>query len=120
MMVDTFQLSDKPFPGFELITWEHQSKTPGTLWDMGIDAGFTLIGRGMVSGQLWFAHNIDKIRELDYFMGVDSGLTEPVKTKVSVDDGDLVVNLEAIVYRLKEIKSIYNIVGDGKWLLKRM
>lgn len=120
LKVDTFQLQDQPFPGFELLTWEHESKAPGTLWDLGIDAGFTTIGKGFVKGQLWVAHDLDKVKELELFVGVESGLTEPTKIPVLVETDACQTTVEAIVYKLREIKNIYNIVSDGHWLLKRM
>lgn len=119
LKVNTFDLRDEPFPGFELLTWEHESHTDGTLWDIGLDAGYTPIGVTKVHGQIWLAHDIQQISELEYFLGVHSGLTEPTKTKIFVKDDFGYERIDATVYKLREIKSAYNIVYDGKWMIKR-
>lgn len=119
LRVDKFRLDDKPFPGFELLTWEDHSRVFGTLWDMGADAGFTPIGKSYVAGQLWIAHDLNQIDELEYFLGAKSGLTEPCKVKVIVEDKEIKEEVDATVYRLKKIDTIYKIVDDGYWLIKR-
>jgi hypothetical protein len=119
LKVNTFTLQDEPFPGFELLTWEHESYTHGTLWDIGFDAGYTPIGITKVHGQIWLANDVQQISELEYFLGVNSGLTEPIKSKICVQDNFTVEKLDATVYKLREIKHAYNIVYDGKWLIKR-
>lgn len=119
LKVNTFNLKDQPFPGFELLTWEHESYTNGTLWDIGFDAGYTPIGISKVHGQLWVAHDLNQISELEYFLGVDSGLTEPLTTKIFIQDEFGLDRIDATVYKLKQIKTAYNIVYDGKWMIKR-
>jgi hypothetical protein len=119
LKVNTFNLKDEPFPGFELLTWEHESFTNGTLWDIGFDAGYTPIGICKVHGQVWLSHDTQQISELEYFLGVDSGLTEPLKTKIFIQDEIGLEQIDATVYKLREIKSAYNIVYDGKWMIKR-
>jgi len=119
LKVNTFNLRDEPFPGFELLTWEHESYTNGTLWDIGFDAGYTPIGIHQVHGQVWLSHDIQRIAELEYFLGVESGLTQPVKTKIFVQADFGFDKIDATVYKLREIKSAYSIVYDGKWTIKR-
>jgi hypothetical protein len=119
LKVNTFNLSDEPFPGFELLTWEHESYTDGTLWDIGFDAGYTPIGVSKVHGQIWLAHDTQQILELEYFLGAHSGLTEPLKAKIYIRDELVVEKVDATVYKLREIRNDYNIVYDGKWLIKR-
>lgn len=119
LKVNTFNLKDEPFPGFELLTWEHESYTNGTLWDIGFDAGYTPIGISKVHGQIWLSHETQQISELEYFLGVHSGLTEPIKTKIFVQDVFGLDTIDATVYKLREIRSAYNIVHDGKWTIKR-
>ena len=119
LKVNTFQLKDQPFPGFELLTWEHESYTEGTLWDIGFDAGYTPIGISKVHGQVWLSRDHQQISELEYFLGVHSGLTEPMKTKIYIQDTFGNEKITATIYKLREIKSIYSIVYDGKWLIKR-
>jgi gamma-glutamylcyclotransferase (GGCT)/AIG2-like uncharacterized protein YtfP len=119
LKVNTFLLQDQPFPGFELLTWEHESYIHGTLWDIGNDAGYTQIGVSNVHGQLWLAHDMQQMAELEYFIGAKSGLTEAIRSKVHVQDELAVHKIDAIVYRLSQIKSIYTIIPDGKWLIKR-
>lgn len=119
LKVNTFALQDEPFPGFELLTWEHQSYAYGTLWDIGVDAGYTPIGLAQVQGQLWLAHDIQRIEELEYFIGAKSGLTEKSFAKIHIQADGIFENLDATVYKLAQIKPIYNIVPDGKWMIKR-
>jgi len=119
LKVNTFQLKDQPFPGFELLTWEHESYTEGTLWDIGFDAGYTPIGISKVHGQVWLSRDHQQISELEYFLGVHSGLTESMKTQIYIQDTFGNEKITATIYKLREIKSIYSIVYDGKWLIKR-
>lgn len=120
LKVNTFTLQDEPFPGFELLTWEHESFVDGTLWDIGNDAGYTPIGITKIYGQLWIAHDMQKINELEYFLGAKSGLTEPMVTKVYIICDEIGEKVDATIYKLRDIKSIYKIVSDGKWLIKRV
>ncbi len=119
LKVNTFVLQDQPFPGFELLTWDHESLVDGTLWDIGGDAGYTPIGLHQVYGQVWIAHDTNQITELEYFLGVYSGLTEPMQTKAYIHSDGVLDILNVVVYRLKDIKSIHTIVPDGKWSIKR-
>lgn len=119
LKVNTFSLYDSPFPGFELLTWDHESFVDGTLWDIGDDAGYTPIGITKVYGQLWLAQDLNQISELEYFLGVHSGLTEPIKTKCSIIANDIAERLDVIIYRLRRIDMNYTIVHDGKWMIKR-
>lgn len=119
LKVNTFQLTDQPFPGFELLTWDHESFVDGTLWDIGADAGYTPIGISKVYGQLWIAQDINQVSKLEYFLGVNSGLTEPMKTKCYIVENNLTERVDAIIYRLRAIDNNYSIVHDGKWMIKR-
>jgi len=113
--------NDAPFPGFDMLGHEKQCSTLGTLWDIGGDAGYTVIGKTKVKGQLWIAENLDAIDELEFYIGAKKGLTEPTKVKVDFvyDDPPVHETLDAIVYRLTEIKKNYRIVNDGWWALYR-
>ena len=119
LRVDKFRLSDSPLPGFELLVWEDHCKTPGTLWDLGIDAGYTPIGLSDVSGQIWVTESVDKINELEYFLGVNSGLTEPHKIKAYVSNSGLYETFDATIYKLRQIQNMYKIVDDGYWMIRR-
>jgi len=119
LKVNTFALQDQPFPGFELLTWEHETFVDGTLWDLGVDAGYTPIGITQIYGQIWLAHDSNQISEFEYFVGAKSGLTEPMRTKCYVLCDGFVDQLSVIIYRLREIKTIYNVVPDGRWIIKR-
>lgn len=122
LKVSPFINGDAPIPGFELLTWDHESSVPGTLWDLGHDAGLTKIGKGVVYGQLWVAENTEKIRLLEEYMGVYSGLTEPnqVDVKVTTPDGEIQEIIKAVTFHLTNIKNSYKIVEDGKWQIKRL
>jgi hypothetical protein len=119
LKVNTFFLTDEPFPGFELLTWDHETFVDGTLWDIGDDAGYTPIGITKVYGQVWIPQDINKVSELEYFLGVHSGLTEPMKTKCHIVDNNIHESIDAIIYRLRAIDRNYTIVHDGKWMIKR-
>ena len=119
LKVNTFSLYDSPFPGFELLTWDHESFVDGTLWDIGDDAGYTPIGITKVYGQLWLPQDVNQVPELENFLGVNSGLTEPMKTKCSIIANDIAERLDVIIYRLRRIDTNYTIVHDGKWMIKR-
>ncbi len=119
LKVNTFSLYDSPFPGFELLTWDHESFVDGTLWDIGDDAGYTPIGITKVYGQLWLPQDINQVSELENFLGVHSGLTEPMKTKCSIIANDIAERLDVVIYRLRRIDMNYTIVHDGKWMIKR-
>ena len=121
LKVNTFRLYDQPFPGFSLLCWEHEASIPGTLWDMGVDAGYTPLSANLtdVSGQIWLSDNIQQISELEYFIGVHSGLTEPIKQKALISTKDLTKEcIDVTVYKLKEIKKDYIIINDGKWSIR--
>lgn len=119
LKVNTFSMQDEPFPGFELLTWDHESYVDGTLWDIGPDAGYTPIGITKVYGQIWLANDIQQIAELEYFLGVHSGLTEPMKTKCFITQDGTTEKIDAVIHRLKSIDTDYKIVYDGKWMIKR-
>ena len=61
LKVNTFALYDSPFPGFELLTWDHETFVDGTLWDIGDDAGYTPIGITKVYGQIWLAQDVNQV-----------------------------------------------------------
>jgi len=119
LKVNTFLLKDNPFPGFDLLTWENESYIDGTLWDIGYDAGYTPIGISKVYGQIWIAQDLNKIEELEFFLGAKSGLTEPIVTECHINCNEFIGKLDTVVYRLKYIDNKYNIIHDGKWLIKR-
>jgi hypothetical protein len=120
LKVNPFLLYDQPYPGFELLSWETHSWTPGTLWDLGLDAGFTRLGNGVVYGQIWVAKDLSKIDELEDVLGVYRGLREPVQVEVSLQvDPPLIEHIKATTFQLSKISSEYTIVNDGKWLIKR-
>jgi hypothetical protein len=119
LKVNTFALQDQPFPGFELLTWDHESFVDGTLWDIGADAGYTPIGITKVHGQIWLAQDTQQISELEYFLGVQSGLTERMNTKAYIQTHDVAEKVDAVIYRLRNIDTNYLIVHDGKWMIKR-
>ena len=118
LKVNTFFLPhDGPIPGFELLAWDSEAFTIGTLLDIGDDAGFTPLGKTRVHGQIWVAHNTDCIKELERFSGIESGFTEIVRVPVSIFPDS---QMEALTFRLTNIPKEYKIVDDGKWLIKRV
>lgn len=110
---------DAPVPGFELLAHENQCSTIGTLWDIGNDAGFTLIGKTLIRGQLWIAKDMDAITELEDYLGVYKGLTVPEKITVDVVYEDIMLKeeLPATIYKLATIKPAYKMLDDGWWTL---
>ena len=121
LKVSPFIFGDAPIPGFELLTWDNESSIFGTLWDIGIDAGVTKIGKGLVYGQLWLAEDTNKIETLEEYMGVKSGLREPspVDVQIQTKDGEIQEVIKAITFHLTKIRDYYKIVEDGKWQIKR-
>jgi len=120
LKVDTFNLRDQPFPGFELLTWEHESYIHGTLWDIGLDAGYTEIGIDNVYGQIWLTDSIDPLQELLYFLGYPNRTYRKKMRAIINDDNNLIKEqIDATVYILKEIRPEYKRINDGKWFLKR-
>lgn len=104
-----------PIPGFRMLSWD--SWTYGTLWDLGEDAGYSLIGKDKVYGQLWIPEDYNQLTMLESFCGVDTGLTEPVDITVTfpVEDKLSTEELPAVTYALSKLSTEYNIVSDGKW-----
>lgn len=103
-----------PIPGFRVLSWD--SWTYGTLWDIGEDAAYTVIGNGKVFGQVWIPDDYKNLHMLESFCRVDEGLTEPVEISVQIPvDGLDVEILPATTYALSQINQAYQIVQDGKW-----
>lgn len=117
LKVNPFVLHDSPVPGFELLSWDHESWTEGTLLDIGGDAGFTPIGHHRVYGQIWIAHSFEHVDFIEQAFGCSSGISSPEKIKVKVEPDSII---EAITYRLTKIPSDSKIIEDGKWLIKRL
>lgn len=118
--VNPFILQDQPYYGFSRLTWDTESWTYGTLWDIGVDAGYTKIGKGQVYGQLWTTEDHSKIRELESIFGVEKGLMEPTEVEVIVQPEPLLKEkIKAVTFQLTSILNEYKIVNDGKWLIKR-
>ena len=120
LKVNPFLLYDQPVSGFEILSWDNQSWTNGTLWDIGVDAGYTRIGKGSVYGQIWLTRDVNKIPDLEDMLGVYRGLREPVEVDVSLEiEPSVIEHIKAITFQLKTISNEYKIVNDGKWLIKR-
>ena len=117
LKVSPFLPYDTPLPGFNLLTYDNESWTYGTLWDCGVDSGLTVIGNGEVYGQLWVAENLSMVKELEYLYGVHKGITKPTKVPVNIQFEPEVV--KATTFTLEKIIPSYTIVQDGKWLIKR-
>jgi len=122
LKVNSFVLHDTPYPGFELLTWDMESWTFGTLWDLGDDAGYSRIGKSDVKGQVWICKNKEKENELNKFFGVEIGLTEPVEINVNIKTNDNIVveEVKAKTFALTKIQKEYTIVNDGYWMIKRV
>lgn len=114
LKVNPFVLGDAPFPGFDLVAWD--GWTYGTLWDRGEDAGFTLIGKTKVHGQLWRLLEPTKLPELEDFWGVTRGNNELSEVEIVVPINEIEnETIKAITYTLTKIDTSYKIVYDGKW-----
>ena len=114
--VNTFLPSDRPLPGFRLITYESESWVEGTLLDLGRDAGYTPIGHTQVFGQIWYAEEPDSVDLLLDMVGIKSGMNELFEVPVYTVSDD---TLNAFTYRLTTIPHGSDIVRDGKWTIKR-
>lgn len=117
LKVNPFILQDAPPLGFELLAWENDCHTPGTLWDIGVDAGLTSIGLGEVYGQIWKSLSYSNERDLEDLFKRD-GLFQPTEIKVLIEDIPPIL-VEAKTFQLKTIVADYAIVHDGKWTIKR-
>jgi len=119
LKVSPFIFGDAPPIGFELITYENESSTPGTLWDIGVDAGMTRIGNGNVQGQLWKSYDSTALSDLRDMYGVYSGLNEEYVVPVTIDVDHIKTTVFALTFILTRIQNSYKIVKDGNWLIKR-
>lgn len=119
LKVNPFVLQDQPLPGFEVLVWENEAWTLGTLLDIGVDAGFTPIGHTKVHGQLWLAKDIYQTKQLETLAGVESGLTKIIKIPVVIQNNILKEEIEALTFKLTNISDYHRIVNDGKWTIKR-
>ena len=114
LKVNPFLLGDRPLPGFELIAWD--SWTMGTLWDIGEDAGYTVIGKDKVHGQLWKVEDYKELPLLGRCCGINLGLSEEININLNVPIDELLTeSLSAVTFALKSISNDYSIVSDGKW-----
>jgi hypothetical protein len=122
LKVNTFILQDSPYPGFSLLTWDRESWTHGTLWDLGDDAGFTRIGNSDVKGQLWICKDSHKEKDIYKFFGVDLGISEPIDIEVKIKTHDDIVEeaITAKTFALTKIEENYRIINDGFWAIKRV
>jgi len=122
LKVNTFLPDDSTIPGFNLIAWDSEAWTYGTLLDIGSDAAFSPIGHTKVRGQLWYAEKVDAIEELEYFAGVKSGFVSKIEVPVIVEckDDFIKEELKAITFAINEIKDTkYEIVNNGNWYIKK-
>lgn len=118
LKVNPFILQDQPYPGFELLTWDNESWTDGTLWDLGLDAGYTKIGLGSVYGQVWKCLSHSREKELED-MFIHDNLLKPTEIKVLIQDIPPII-ITARTFQLNSILTDYKIISDGKWMIKRI
>lgn len=117
LKINPFILGDAPMPGFELLSWDVDSYTDGTLWELPFnDAGFTKIGIDKVHGQVWKLVDPKEEPFLRECFGVYKGLMSPVEIPVTIEiDKADIETLPAITFALNEIKPSYKLVRDGRW-----
>jgi len=115
LKVNPFVIQDKPFPGFELVTWDHQTSTIGTLLNLGFDAAYIEAGHMLVKGQLWKSDDRIACRKLeDVFLTGDDFVMIDVKVCLSIEDEQ--VKTDAITFALKQLKpGQYNPIPTGQW-----
>lgn len=118
LKVSPFLLYDGPVPGCELLTYENESYTKGSLWDIGPDAAF-YDGAFTVRGQLWKIHTSEALGHLSLLLGEHSGLTQRKVLPVTIDVDDVKVNIDAIVFRLTQVSKSYKLVETETWQIKR-
>jgi gamma-glutamylcyclotransferase (GGCT)/AIG2-like uncharacterized protein YtfP len=113
--------NDAPYPGFELVTYDNESFTYGTLWNIGKDSGMTRIGKGIVYGQLWRSTNNNSIEELIDFIDQRTGTLEKaiVTVEVKIQQYEIQTKIDAVTFFLTKIQKEYNIIDDGYWLIQR-
>jgi hypothetical protein len=88
------------------------------MWDIGNDAGFTLIGNDQVFGQLWKLEDTSQsvIHTLREYSGIESGLCEEIEIEVTVPLDELATHdLPATTFALSRIINTYEIIKDGRW-----
>ena len=122
LKVNSFILQDTPYPGFELLTWDKESWTHGTLWDLGEDAGFSIIGKSNVNRQLWICKDTQKEKDIYKFFGVELGISEPIDVEVNIKTHEDLVEeqIKAKTFALTKILENYRIVNNGFWSIKRV
>jgi hypothetical protein len=120
LKVDPFHLRDQPVPGFDLLTWDHQSYVFGTLWDIDGDAGISEVGIDRVYGQVWTYDHGDQLKVLYEYFGAPK-ISYPVVRKVYIEDKDDLINekISATIFLLSKILPQYTMIRDGRWSLKR-
>lgn len=114
-----FVPGDAPLPGFELLTWEHESFIVGSLWDIGPDCSYTTIGQTEIHGQIWLEESRGAGKELEYFSGVRSGLTELVTVPVRIKYDGVDTEFDVCTFRLKQILPTYKLLRNGSWWIKK-
>lgn len=120
LQVDTFNLNDAPFPGFELLTWEHESFIEAGLWDIGNDAGVTLSPFTKVYGQTWLTDSTTPITELQDFLQVpQSTHIEKVKIHIEIKNDLQKNHINGIVFALNEVKPHFKRLTEERWFLRR-
>lgn len=122
LKVNPFILHDSAYPGFELLTWDKESWTQGTLWDIGHDAGYSVIGNANVCGQLWICRDNSKESDVAKLFGVEIGISRPIEVKVKIKpNGDTQEDeVSAKTFALNNIEDSYIMIKNGFWTIKRL
>lgn len=120
LKVSPFLPYDSCVRGCELLTYDTESYTKGTLWDIGFDSAY-YVGENRVRGQLWKLTSDKALEDLSELLGAKSGLTKKCFTPVTIEvDKEVITTIDSIVFRLTSIKEQYKLVHDEVWTVKRL
>lgn len=84
LRVNPFLLYDRPFPGFEIVTWDNQSFITGSLVDTEIGEAYIEYGNELIRGQIWKTEDLVAGRKLEDAIGLASGLLELIKIEATI------------------------------------
>jgi len=119
LKVSPFLPYDRPIPGCSLLTYEHESYSTGSLYDLGKDAGFFREPQKLVRGQLWTIDSEKILDDLSLFFGESSGLTKKCYHTIEISIDNVISKVSAMTFELTKIPKTAKIINDSNWTIKR-